>query len=321
MGENIIAYRVDANVAGMRRTIVSIEVPQPVPEAAGKLDAVVLGLIEGLSYDFIVTARSLHIAAYDNVPSSVAADVSFMGLPAPPVSLRVTYLTNDAVTLAWERAPSFPPATSFQVQWRVGTVNFSSFDAPAISETTYTVGNLLRGATYEFRVLGGTLAGFENVGSATVLAMPTYRPLPAKRIRILSIGSGSVSFEWTPPVFPKAQSYLVRYGTNSSVVTSENRLTATGLQPGVPVTFTVFSRNTNSLGYETTGVTATLVPIDPPAPITTLAVTGVSTTAVFLSFSPSQLANVTAYKAQYRRAQVVCRCLKTLLAELLPKRE
>ncbi len=305
VGQNVISYRINANVAGTSRTILSLEVAQPSPETATKLDVDVLGLREGLTYDFIVTARSMHATAYTGVPSSVVAGVSFMGLPAPPISLRVTYLTHEAVTLAWERAPSFPPATSFQVQWRIGSVTFSSQDIPTISENTYTVGGLLRGATYEFRVLGGTLAGFETAGSATVLATPTYRPLAANRIKIISIGSGTVSFEWTPPVYPKALSYLVKFGgTDTSVETLANRFTATGLQPGVPVTFTVFSRNVNSLGFETTGITATLTPIDPPAPVTTLQVTGVTTTSVLFSFSPSELTNVTAYKAQYKRSQV-----------------
>lgn len=152
------------------------------------------------------------------------------------------------------------------------------------------------------QVFGGTLAGFETAGSATTFATPQFQPLPVGKISVLSIGSGFVAFSWEAPVHPKAYSYKVVYG-NASAVTHVPTFTATGLAPGVPVSFTIYAGNVNSLGFEPTGITTILTPMPPPGPVDVLTVTGVTTTSAFLSFPPSRLENVTAYKTQLRRSQ------------------
>jgi hypothetical protein len=71
----------------------------------------------------------------------------------------------------------------------------------------------------------------------------------------------------------------------------------------VPISFTIYAGNVNSLGFEPVGITAILTPMPPPGAVDAMQVTGVTTTSVFLEFPPETLDNVTAYIVQYRRSQ------------------
>jgi len=168
---------------------VLFEVPQP-DNSQTRVSVDVQGLTDGLEYDFIVTPRTLNVAAYSLAQPAFVLGLSFMGVPSPPVGLRVTFVGNDSVSLAWEAAATFPPATSYQVKYRIGRVDFSANGIAPTPDQALTVYDLKRGFPYEFKVFGGTLAGFETQGSATTFATPQFQPLPVGKISVLSIGSG-----------------------------------------------------------------------------------------------------------------------------------
>lgn len=149
--EPIIRYLVQARVAGTSTIQVQLEVMQPAVSVA-KVKVDVLGLTDGLSYDFIVTPRTLNVAAYSSAPPAYVLNISFMGVPSPPVGLRVTYVGNNSVALAWDRASTFPPATNYQVTYRIGLVRFSANGIPPTPNNFLTVTGLLRGSPYEFKV-------------------------------------------------------------------------------------------------------------------------------------------------------------------------
>jgi hypothetical protein len=312
------------------------EVPQPA--APGDAEFEFTGLDTAREYSFRVTARNLHVAGYSAAPFAEVAGVRLIGLPAPVINLRVASITDTSVSIQWDLAPSHPPASVFQVYYREGSLPFATHGLPETALTHENITGLRRGTMIDLKVFAGTLAGYELEGSVVVSAAPVSRPppppsrtkwtrrvpqpvlighaaslsqvsrpMPVTAVRIVEIAETSITLEWDPARFPRTTSFLLRWGGEGAdeaaeAETTATTFTATGLATGVPVTFSIFSRNFNDDGYETAGMSAVVTPIVPPGYVTTLTVTNVTSTSVTLCYSPDELTNVTRAKMQLKRS-------------------
>ena len=268
--------------------------------ATGVQILVIPFLTPGVAYSFRLTPRNLNLAGYSSSPSATIDGVYVVGLPQPPFGLRVLSLGDSSVSLIWSASLTPPPATIFRTYWRLGQEQFSSGNMIETNVTIAVITGLFRGTLYDFRVFSGNIAGFNTAGSNIVSARPMPQPLPLSLISVTGITVTSVSITWAPSSLTFADSFLVQY-SNFSVETTEATFTARDLTPGIPVKLTVFARSFNSLGYEQPGVSATVTPIDPPEPVTTLMVTNVTSDSVNIAFDPAQLVNATAYLVQFKR--------------------
>ena len=260
----------------------------------------VTGLDTEIIYSFSVSARNLNIRGYEDVPKTKISNVRLMGLPQPPLNLRATSISSDSIALAWDRSSMDPIASTFQVWYRVGALAFDTHGLPELTATHLTITGLQRGLWYDFKVFAGTLAGYELHGSNDLSVAPVSQPKEVNALIITDIALESISLRWEPATFPRATSFRLEY-LDQSVETTQQSYTATGLTSGAPISFTVFARNFNALGYEPKGVSVTVTPIGPPGFATTLRIVGVTTTSVTVEYDPVELVNVTKIKVQIKR--------------------
>lgn len=273
------------------------------PDASGDVTFEFTGLNTSSVYAFRVTARNLNSRGYASVPFAEIGDVGLIGLPEPVLNLRVSGITDTSISLTWERASSAPVASVFRVTYREGTGPFETNGLPDTTSEAATVTGLSRGTMVDLRVYAGTLAGFEARGSVVVSAAPVSKPMAVTAVRIVEIAMDAITLQWDPALFPRSTLFRVSWGVDgASAETSDTMITATGLETGVPVQFTIYSRNFNDGGYETLGMSAVVTPIQPPGYVTTLEVKNVTATSVTLCYSPGQLVNVTRAKIQIKRA-------------------
>lgn len=300
-GQNVLRYRISGSTGSGNNSIPipSSEVDHPLGD--GVVEYAVTGLDTSSVYSFSVTARNYNVNGYTGVPAATINDVRLVGLPKPPINLRVTTITENSIALAWERSLIQPIASVFKLFRRLGTAAFDQNGVPELSGTEITLTGLERGVLYDFKVFAGTLAGYELQGSNLASAAPVSRPKEVDALIIVEIAPTSVSLRWEPATFPKASSFLLRY-LDKSIETTQFSYTATGLTPGVPVTYSIFTRNINALGYETKGQTVVVTTIGPPGLVKTLRIVGVSPVSVTVEYDQIELVNVTKIKVQVKRA-------------------
>ena len=276
----------------------------PHPSAPGTVEVTVTGLDTMSVYTFSIRARNYNLKGYSGVTASTIGDIRLMALPYSPMNLRVTAISSTSIALSWDRSQVPPLASVFRLMYRLGTSALHMQGLLELTARQVTVTGLQRGVLYDFRVFAGTLAGFELAGSDMVSAAPVSQPKEVNALIITDISLESISLRWEAATFPRATSFLLRY-LDEEIETTQLTYTATALIPGQPVTFRVFARNFNELGYESKGQTAMVTPIGPPGYATTLRIVGVTSTSVTIEYDEVQLVNVTRIKVQYKRASAL----------------
>lgn len=157
--------------------------------------ATVTGLTAGTTYDFRVSARN---AAGTGVASAVASATP--GTPGAPTGLSVTTsqsgtsgtANQQQAVMSWT-APSDPGGsaiTDYRIEYRRSTdTSWTTVSHTASTAPSYTLGGLVNGTTYDFRVSAKNAVGV-GAPSATVTKTTTA---PSERLECITPGSSNSS--------------------------------------------------------------------------------------------------------------------------------
>jgi fibronectin type 3 domain-containing protein len=266
----------------------------PTDQTNGRIGA----LVHGHVYEFKVTAEN---GGGEGPASATVRVTSVGGTPGSPSGLTAT-AGDGQVTLRWTASPT--PNVYYWVYYRDTDVAGSSFrklDLP-VSGTSFTVGYLSNGHTYQFKVVATNASGdgpASNVASA--------RPLPPRPAAPTGLtataGNGQVTLRWTASSTANVY-YWVEYRARGGnwqrlkyPVSACCSFTVGYLFNGTTYDFRVFA--TNLAGDSAASNTASARPL-PPRPA---APTGLTATAgnsrVTLRWTASSTPNVY-YWIEYR---------------------
>ncbi len=257
-------------------------------------------------------------------------------LPSGPTNLIATAIATNRITLSW--TDSATNEQGFKMERSTNGVDFAQFGTVGAGVTNATNSGLLPNRTYHFRVRAYNVAGdsaYSDIAQATTFAMPvpdTTPPAAITNLIVSAVTSNSATLSWTAPGDDgnngTATSYDVRYRTNA--ITSNNWASST-LATGEPVpllagttqSFTInglVANRTYFFGIRTSDevtnisqlsiiATVTTPPVfngdaTPPAAVTNLAVSAVTSNSVTLSWrAPGDDGNIgtaAGYDVRYR---------------------
>lgn len=305
--------------------------PGALPELPGTVQKmIVTGLSDGQVYYLAVKTRDLagNWSLVSNSPmgTTVAGDIS---APAAVTDLSVVSTTTTGATLRWTTTGDdglTGSATSFDLRYAtfpLTSANFYSGAAvvgepvPNVSGTirTMTLYGMTPSTTYYFAIKVGdempNWSAISNVATGTTQAGDTTPPAAITDLRVLAIGSNSVTLGWTAPgddaATGRAATYDLRispapittsnFSTAGYIVNEPAPLTAgsaqsftvTGLGVGYTYYFAMKTADEfpNWSGVSNTVFVTTNTALDttPPAAIANLAVTATTSTTATLSWT------------------------------------
>merc|ERR1711871_603796 len=248
------------------------------------------GLRGGVSYDFVVAARS---SAGEGVRS---AAVSVSTSPPAPGSLESVTQTTSSITLSWS-APlvsTGSAVTGYKVYMDDGITGVPSSVVScggAALETMCTASGLTGGVSYSFEVSALSTTGESDTSS--VLTQATSPAAVAGSMTFSSVTMTSMVLTWTAPSGATPTGYIVcrddgdssAMPTPSIVVFEGDALTATasGLTGGTSYTYMVAALSESGVG-DASGLSTQST--SPAAPLDLSSVTQTST-SISLSWSAS----------------------------------
>jgi chitodextrinase len=115
--------------------------------------------------------------------------------PTTPTNLRVTSLSHESVTLAWDPSTDNSKSVTYTI-YKDG----QAFTVPQAAQTTYTIDWLSPGMTYSFYVTAGD-ASLNRSGPSNTVTVTTLRdttPPTAPELSGTVRGPSQVSLTWTP---------------------------------------------------------------------------------------------------------------------------
>ena len=195
-------------------------------------------------------------------PSGLTGSVA----PTPGVGSR-------QVRLSWSPPTSNggSPITDYVIQRSVNGTNWLVVDDGVSTKTTITVGNLINGTSYRFRVAAQNATDL-GPSSGTVAATPRWKPTAPTSLKVAvaptpGVGSRQVRLSWSPPTSNGGSAisdYVIQRsvnGTNWSVVkdgvSTSRTAIVSGLTNGTSYRFRVAAKNPVGLGTWTTSARAT----------------------------------------------------------------
>ncbi len=240
------------------------------------------GLSAGTSY-------TLKISASNSGGDSTAATVSASTLPnapAAPTGLTTSGITQTAITLSWTKSAG---ATGYKVQVDSGTV------ATLGDVATHTFSGLSAGTSYTLKVIASNSGGDSTaatVSASTQAALPNAPAAPTG-LSTSGITQTAITLSWTKSAGATGYKLQVDSGTVATlgdVATYE----FTGLSANTGYTLKVIASNSGGDSTAAT-VSASTLPNAPAAP-TGLTTSGITQTAITLSWTKS--AGATSYKVR-----------------------
>ncbi|CAH2325712.1 receptor-type tyrosine- phosphatase beta-like isoform X7 [Pelobates cultripes] len=235
-----------------KNTTNSLSVNWTIP--AGKVDNYTVTLNGDVNK--IITTNSTQVDFTDLLPgrnysitiqtvssncSQSAAPVIEATYPTPPVSLNVTNIGTNYISLSWGEPVNMTNVTkSFNIIYS----NSSSSWTVTVNTLNVTLQNLTSGTNYTITVVTD---GVRQYQSSPVTSSIYTKPMPVKQLGTNGTTTVSVFLIWNQPdEYRSDYTYRVQIVSLSSVVinqtTSSNQLNVTDLTPGVTYTFTVFTR-------------------------------------------------------------------------------
>jgi len=126
----------------------------------------------------------------------------FSDPPSKPKSLEISDLTKSTVTLSWDR-PDFDggsPVTGYYIERRQAySSRFTRINKNPISDTRYTVKNLVEDEEYEFRIVAENEAGTgkpsDTTGSFIAKDPYTIPDKPGKPLAVIEQGVALVTWD------------------------------------------------------------------------------------------------------------------------------
>jgi fibronectin type 3 domain-containing protein len=147
-------------------------------------------LDNGTTYDFRVRATNV---SGDSTASNTASAKPMPPIPAAPDNLTAT-AGDGKVSLAW--SASSTPNVYYWVEYSASGGSWQRLQYPVSTCCSFTVGYLVNGTTYSFRVRATNLAG-DSTPSNTVSARP-MPPLPQPPTGLsATAGLGKATLHWT----------------------------------------------------------------------------------------------------------------------------
>ena len=179
----------------------------------------VVGLIDGTSYTFTVTATN---AAGTSSASAPSSSVTPLAPPGPPTGLSVTP-HNQRVDVSWG-APSSTggsPITGYTVTASNGTSSCSA------ASTSCTVTGLTNGTAYTFTVVAISAVGAGPASTSSTSAIPTQTvPGDPTNVTATSLNDGQVTVSWQAPA-DNGGSTITGYWVNWGMCTTTGATTCT----------------------------------------------------------------------------------------------
>ena len=180
--------------------------------------------------------------------------------PSKPKSLEMSDLTSTSVTLSWDR-PDFDggsPVTGYYIERRQAySSRYTRINKNPITDTRYTVKNLVEDEEYEFRVVAENAAGTgkpsDTTGSFVAKDPYTIPDKPGKPEVIIEQGIAKVT--WAKPTSDGRSpitSYIIdmrQVGdirwktTNINKKVTDTEYSVSGLKPDVEYEFRVIAEN------------------------------------------------------------------------------
>ncbi len=240
----------------------------PFPHGDASTTETVTGLINGLSYDFRVSAVN-SVGTSD--PSDVVSETP-IGVLGPPTNLIGTR-GNAEVSLSWTAPPSgSSPITDYLVEVNDGS-GWDPFVDDVSTDTFATVTGLTNGQSYDFRVSAINAIG-TSAPSNIVTVIPATVP-DAPTDPVATAGNAEAFFSWTAPTGSATGGspiidYIVEYSSDSgsSWITfpdgfsTDTFATVTGLNNGIEYQFRVSA--VNDVGTGASSIPVVLTPATVP---------------------------------------------------------
>ncbi len=277
-GTPITQYTVTATPGGLTATA---------PGSA--TSAVVMGLTNGSSYTFTVTATN---AVNESVPSESSPPLTVGTVPNPPTQVTATR-GNAQATVSWT-APGQTgglPIQSYTVVSSPGNLS-ATVAAPL---TTATVTHLTNGVSYTFTVTAANPAGSSAPSSPSPAVSPTSSTPPGAPTNVSATpATGSAIVSWAAPSNggDVILSYQVTTNPGGHVTTVASPVplptmaTITGLTNGTSYTFTVTATNDIGTG-PASNATSAVTPFTVPGAPTSLSATQSGTQATVTWAAPA----------------------------------
>jgi len=219
--------------------------------ASGPLSCDVLGLTNGTSYTFTVSATN---SVGEGNPSSASQAVVPAAVPGMPTSLSGSS-GNGSISLTWS-APSAVGGSGildYVVEYSSNLgATWATFADGTSTSTSATVTGLTNGTSYVFRVTASNTVGSGQHSTASSAVVPATTPGAPTSVSGVG-GAGQVTVLWSAPVSTggaNISSYTVTSSGGQSCSWSSGPLSCvvTGLGNGVAYTFTVTASNSAGEG-------------------------------------------------------------------------
>ena len=221
---------------------------------------------------------TLRIELYIQSPSpDVLFDDAYLSPGGPPTSPTAVAPTvgvgSGQVRLSWTAPASNggSAVTDYVIQRMSDGVHWTTVNDGVSTATTYLVGGLTNGITYQFRVIARNAVG-DSPSSNTVSAVPRTTAPSAPRGLTATSGNRQVRLAWTASAGNGGAAidrYIVQRATTSRGpwITIANQLavgyTATGLRNGTTYYFRVVAHN--AVGYSPSSNIVKAVPRTTPS--------------------------------------------------------
>ena len=242
------------------------------------------GLSAGTSYTLKVIASN---SGGDSAAASSSAS-TLPNAPAAPTGLSTSGITQTAITLSWTKSTG---ATAYKVQVDSGTV------ATLGDVATHTFTGLSAGTSYTLKVIASNSGGDSAAATVNASTLPNAPSAPTG-LATSGITQTSITLTWTKSA--GATSYKVRAGTTGAftLLGDVATYTFTSLTANTGYTLQVVASNSggDSSSAQTSASTNNVPPPPAPAAPTGLATSGITQTAITLSWTKS--AGATGYKVQ-----------------------
>lgn len=232
--------------------------------ASGPLSCDVLGLTNGTSYTFTVSAAN---SVGEGNPSSASQAVVPAAVPGMPTSVSVSS-GNGAVSLTWS-APSSVGGSGildYIIEYSSNSgATWTTFADGTSTTASATVTGLTNGSSYVFQVSASNNVGTGQHSAVSSAVVPATVPGAPTGVSGVG-GAGQVTVSWSAPVVNggvTVSGYTVTSSGGQTCSWSSGPLSCvvTGLGNGVAYTFTVTASNSAGTGVASSASSA-VTPLD-----------------------------------------------------------